>query len=271
MKALYKNHRLGAILALVGILVGFLAMIFIAQIYMPVVEGKILEGRPDEAITVRITYALMGWVGMTGGALWAVSLYGFLKKEDWSWSLGVAAATMQILSGFFPMIPAGSIGMFSPTLFVILLAFGLWFGMLWIGGVKGTIIALAFVTGMAYVMTYIDGVGAISRYQTVEIPFTVGMYAMGQLVCWLAAAAWVVFIVSLVSGKPRTFQVGILAASLAIYGGIPVGITDVMRLGRFSMFLPGPILSAIILVIILLPGPNKMIQEWIASSEAERA
>lgn len=264
MESIKNNHKAGAALAIVGILVGFLAMITIASIYIPVVEGKILEGRPDEAITVRITYALMGWVGMTGGALWGVSLYGFINKENWAWSLGVAAASMQLLSGFFPMIPAGSIDMFSPTLWVVLIAFSLWFGMMWIGGVKWKIILLALFTGMAYVMTYIDGVGAISRYQTVKLPFTVGMYAMGQLVCWLAAAAWVVFIVNLVSGKPRTFIVGVLAASLSIYGGIPVGITDVFRLGRFSMFLPGPILSAIILVVILLPGPKKMIKEWIA-------
>ena len=263
MKRLKGNNKAGATLAILGILIGFLAMLTIASIYIPVVEGKIAEGRPDEAITVRITYALMGWVGMTGGGLWAVTLYGFCKQKEWAWYWGVGAASMQILSGFFPMIPAGSIDMFSPTLFVLLLAFLLWFAMLWIGGVKGRIIILALFTGMAYVMTYIDGVGAISRYQTVKLPFTVGMYAMGQLVCWLAAAAWVIFIVRLVSGNPKTIPTGILAASLSIYGGIPVGITDVIRLGRFSMFLPGPLLGAAILIYILLPSTQK----WLPSGD----
>lgn len=263
MKLFNDNHKLGSALAVIGILVGFLAMILIAQIYIPVVEGKILEGRPDEAITVRIVYALMGWVGMTGGAIWAVVLYGFLSQKEWAWYWGVGAASMQILSGFFPMIPAGSIGLFSPTLWVLLTAFILWFGMLWIGGVNAKVILLAFITGMAYVMTFIDGVGAISRYQTVKLPFTVGMYAMGQMVCWLAAAAWVVFIVSLVSGNSRTLPAGILAASLSIFGGIPVGITDVVRLGRFSMFLPGPLLSALILVFILLPSAQK----WLPAAD----
>ena len=267
MKSLKNNQKLGATLAVVGILVGFLAMILIAKIYMPVVEGKILEGRPDEAITVRIVYALMGWIGMAGGAIWGVSLYGFLNKKVWAWYLGVGAATLQILSGFFPMIPAGSINMFSPTLFVTLIALVLWMGMMWIGGVKGKIVTLALFTGMAYVMTFIDGAGSISRYQTVKMPFAVGMYTMGQMVCWLAAAAWVVFIVYLVSGNPRTIVTGILAAGLSVYGGLPVGFTDVARVGRFSMFLPGPLLSAIILVIILLPGPNKLITDWIAENK----
>ena len=88
MKALKNNHKLGAALAVVGILVGFLVLYLIAVTYMPVVEGKILDGRPDEAITVRIVHALMGWVGMTGGAVWAVVLFGFLNKKDWAWSLG---------------------------------------------------------------------------------------------------------------------------------------------------------------------------------------
>jgi len=266
MKALKNNRKLGAALAVVGILVGFLVMYLIAVTYMPVVEGKILDGRPDEAITVRIAHALMGWVGMTGGAIWVVVLFGFLNKKEWSWSLGVVAGSMQLLSGFFPMIPPASIGMPTPTIWVFLIAFILWFGMLFIGGVKNKIIALAFVSGLAYVMIFIDGVGAISRYQTVKESFAIGMYAMGIVVTWWAATAWAVFIYALVTGKTWTIPLGVFAASLSIFGGLPVGLTDVFRLGRFSMFLPGPMLSAILLVVILLPGTQKTIKEWVEKS-----
>ena len=266
MKSLKNNHKIGAILSVLGILVGLLALYLIAVTYMPTVEGKILDGRPDEAITVRIVHALMGWIGMTAGAVWAAVLYGFLNKKDWSWGLGVIASTMQILAGFFPMIPPASIGMPTPTIWVFLLAFVLWFGMLFIGGVKNKIIILAFVSGLAYVMTFIDGVGAISRYQTVKESFPIGMYAMGQMVNWWAGAAWAVFIYALVKGKPWTIVVGIFASSMAMFGGLPVGLTDVFRLGRFSMFLPGPVLSAVLLVVILLPGTKKLINDWIAEN-----
>ncbi len=266
MKFFKQNRKLGAVLAGVGILVGFLAMILIASIYMSTVEGKILENRPDEAITVRIVYALMGWIGMTGGAVWAAVLYGFLTEKDWAWGWGAVAATMQILSGFFPMIPTGSLGHPVPTVWVFLTAFLLWFSMLWIGGVRGRIILLAFVTGLAYVMIFIDGVGAISRYQTVDLPFTVGMYAMGQMVNWWAAAAWGVFIYALIKGKPWTLTAGVFAASLAVFGGLPVGLTDLLRLGRFSMFLPGPLLSTVLLLVILLPGTRQIINSWIAEN-----
>jgi len=266
MKAFKNNHKLGAALAVVGILLGFLVLYLIAVTYMPVVEGKILDGRPDEAITVRIVHALMGWVGMTGGAVWAVVLFGFLNKKDWAWSLGIVAGSMQLLSGFFPMIPPASIGMPTPTIWVFLIAFVLWFAMLFIGGVDNKIITLAFVSGLAYVMIFIDGVGAISRYQTVKESAMIGMYAMGLVVTWWAATAWAVFIYALVTGKTWTIPLGIFAASLSIIGGLPVGLTDVVRLSRFSMFLPGPMLSAILLVVILLPGTQKTIKEWAEKS-----
>ncbi|MFP3854974.1 MAG: hypothetical protein ACLFWD_11840, partial [Anaerolineales bacterium] len=193
-----NNHRLGAVLAVIGILTGVLILYLLADTYMPTVEGKLLEGRPDEAITVRIVFALLGWVGMAAGALWVPILYGFLNDKPWAWSLGVAASTAQILAGFFPMIPPASIGLPTPTLWVFLLGFLLWFGMLFIGGVERKVIALAFVSGLAYVLTFIDGVGAISRYQTSEASFPIGMYAMGQSINWWGAIAWGVFIYALV-------------------------------------------------------------------------
>jgi len=54
---------------------------------------------------------------------------------------------------------------------------------------------------------------------------------------------------------------------LSVFGGLPVGLTDVVRLGRFSMFLPGPGLSAILLVVILLPSTQKLINDWIEESK----
>ena len=59
------NYKLGTALAIIGILTTVLLIILLASIYMPTVEGKIIDERPDEAITVRIVFALLGWVGMT--------------------------------------------------------------------------------------------------------------------------------------------------------------------------------------------------------------
>jgi hypothetical protein len=254
-----NNHKLGIALAVLGILTGLLVLFILASIYNTNIEGKILDGRPDEAITVQIVFALLAWLGVSAGAIWGAVLYGFLNKAPWAWFWGVVAATIQILAGFFPMIPPASIGLPTPTVWVFLIAIVLWFGMLFIGGLDKKIIVLAFVAGLAYVLTFIDGVGAISRFQTVQESFPNGMYAMSQMINWWGAAALAVFIFALIKGKSWAIPVGIFAAMTSMFGGFPVGITDVVRLGRFSMFLPGPILSSILLVILLLPGTKKLI------------
>jgi len=255
-----NNHKLGAVLAVIGIITGLLILFIMANIYNPTMEAKTLEGRPDEAITVQIVFAMLGWLGVSAGAIWGMVLFGFLNRQPWAWFWGTVAATIQILAGFFPIIPPASVGLPTPTVWIFLIAFILWFGMLFIGGVEKKIIALAFVCGLAYVLTYMDGVGAISRYQTVEASFANGMYAMGQMVNWWGAAAWAVFIFALIKRKSWALPLGIFAALMSMFGGYPVGITDVIRLGRFSLFLPAPIISTVLLIVFLLPGTRKLVE-----------
>jgi hypothetical protein len=134
--------------------------------------------------------------------------------------------------------------------------------MLVIGGVNWKVIGLAFVGGLAYVLTFMDGVGAISRYQTEAKGFISSMYAMSQMVNWWGAAVWAVFIFGLVKSKSWALPVGIFAAGMSMFGGFPVGVTDVMIKGRFSMFLVAPILSTALLVYLLLPSTPKRIESW---------
>lgn len=260
------NNKLGAILAVAGILTGLLVLFLMASIYQVNIDGKMAGERPDEAITVRIVFAILGWLGVAAGALWVMVLYGFLNKAGWAWFWGTVAATIQILAGFFPIIPPSSIGLPAPTIWVFIIAFALWFGMLLIGGVSGKIITLAFFSGLAYVLTFIDGVGAISRHQTEAKGFISSMYAMSQMVNWWGAAAWAVFIFALVKGKSWALPLGVFATAMSMFGGFPVGVTDVVVKGRFSMFLVAPVISAGLLVYLLLPSTRRMIEAWIAAA-----
>lgn len=259
------NNKLGGLLAVVGILTGLLVLFLMASIYQVNIDGKLAGERPDEAVTVRIVFALLGWLGVAAGALWVMVLYGFLNKAKWAWFWGTVAATIQILAGFFPMIPPSSIGLPAPTIWVFLIAFVLWFGMLVIGGVEKKIIAVAFVSGLAYVLTFIDGVGAISRHQTEAKGFISSMYAMSQMVNWWGAAVWASFIFGLVKGKSWALPIGVFAAAMSMFGGFPVGVTDVIVKGRFSMFLVAPVMSTVLLVYLLLPSTRKMIEAWNAA------
>ncbi|MBW7918206.1 MAG: hypothetical protein H3C52_02750 [Anaerolineales bacterium] len=260
------NNKLGVALAIVGILTGLLVLFLMSDIYQVNIDGKMAGERPDEAITVQIVFALLSWLGVAAGALWVMVLYEFLNQARWAWFWGTVAATVQILAGFFPMIPPSSIGLPAPTIWVFLIAFALWFGMLLIGGVDKKIIAVAFVSGLAYVLTFIDGVGAISRHQTEAKGFVSSIYAMSQMVNWWGAAVWASFIFGLVKGKSWTLPVGVFAAAMSMFGGFPVGVTDVIVKGRFSMFLVAPVMSTALLVYLLRPSTRKMIEAWNASN-----
>lgn len=259
-----NNQKLGVILAIIGILTGGIVFYLLAAQYNLVIAAKLVAGRTDEATSVRITYAVLGWVGITAGAIWAAVLYGFLHREKWAWFWGVAAATIQLLTGFFPMIPAMDSHMATPTMVVFVLAGILWFSMLFIGGVQGKIITLTFIGGLAYVLTFIDGVAPIAKYTTShDDKFWNGMYVMSQQVSWWGAIAWAVFILAILRKKNWAIPVGIFAGVMSMFAGYPLGLHNALvEVHRFSMFLPAPLLSTALVIYLSLPGTRKMITAW---------
>lgn len=254
------NKKLGIALSILGFFTGLLAFYLLSDTYNPVIAGKLAGGRPDEAITVQIVFALLGWLGVSAGALWGVVLYGFVKDQEWAWFWGVVAATIHMLVGFFPIIPPASIGMPAPTVWVFVLAIILWFGMHLVGGVHKKIITLNFVAGLAYVLTFMSGVGVIAYFQlTMEESFINGMFAMSQQVTWWGAAAWAIFIFAVLKKKEWAVPLGVFAALMSMMGSYPMGIANMIKIERFSMFLPAPIISTILLIVILMPGTQKLI------------
>jgi hypothetical protein len=259
-----NNHKLGLILAVLGILTGILAFYLIASQYNLLIDAKTLDGRIDEATSVRITYAVLGWIGTASAAIWAAVFYGFLNKEKWAWFWGAVAATIQLLAGFFPAIPAMDSHLPTPTLSIFALGGILWFGMLFIGGVDRKIITLTFVAGLAYVLTFIDGVAPIAKYTTSgDDPFWNGMYVMTQQVSWWGAAAWAIFIFAVLRKKSWAIPVGIFAGAMSMLAGYPLGLYNALfEVHRFSMFLPAPLMSTGLVVYLLLPSTRRMLEAW---------
>jgi uncharacterized membrane protein len=264
-----NNYKLGAILAVIGMVAGILTLYFMADTYNLVIHTHYNAGEWEESNTVRFVYAILGWLGITAGALSGAVLYGFMTKRPWAWFWGTVSATVLLLVGFFPMIPAADSGLHVPTMIVFGMAAVMWFGMLLVGGVDKKIIGLTFVAGLAYVLTFIDGVAPISKFQTTfQHPdewvqsvdsFWNGMYVMSQQVNWWGSAAWAIFIFAAIKRQSWAVPVGIFAALMSMIGGYPMGIYNMTQVGRFSLFLPAPILSTILLVILLLPGTQKLI------------
>ena len=194
-------------------------------------------------------------------------LYGCFHREKWAWFWGAVAATIQLLVGFFPAIPAMDSHLPVPTLSVFGLGAGLWFGMLLIGGVDKKIIALTCVAGLAYVLTFIDGVAPIAKYTTSQNdPFWNGMYVMSQQVSWWGAAAWAMFIFGVLRKRLWAIPLGIFAGTMSMLAGYPLGLHNALfEVHRFSMFLPAPIISTGLFIYLLLPSTRRMIEAWNAS------
>ena len=102
--------------------------------------------------------------------------------------------------------------------------------MLLIGGVKKNIILLAFIAGLAYVLTFIDGVAPISKYVSSKgiDPFWNGVYVMTQQVSWWGAAAWAVFIFALLKKKSWTIPMGVFAGAMSMIAGYPMGLNNAL-------------------------------------------
>jgi len=263
-----NNHKIGSALAILGILTGVLAFYLIASQYNQVIGVKLATDRTDEAMSVRITYAVLGWVGTASAAIWAASFYGFLNKEKWAWFWGTVAATIQLLAGFFPAIPAMDSHLPVPTLSVFALGGVLWFSMLFIGGVDKKIITLTFIAGLAYVLTFIDGVAPIAKFTTShDNPFWNGMYVITQQVSWWGAIAWAMFIFGALLKKSWAIPVGMFAGTMSMLAGYPLGLYNALfEVHRFSMFLPAPLLSTALIVYLFLPSTRKMLEAWNASA-----
>ena len=263
-----NNHKLGLALAILGIITGLLAFYLIAGQYNLLINSKTVDGRLDEAMSVRLTFAVLGWVGTASTAIWMMALYGFMHKEKWAWFWGTVGATIQLLAGFFPAIPAMDSHLPGPTLVVFALGGILWFSMLFIGGVDKKIITLTFIAGLAYVLTFIDGVAPIAKFTTShDDPFWNGMYVMTQQVSWWGAIAWAMFIFGALLKKSWTIPVGIFAGSMSMLAGYPLGLHNALfEVHRFSMFLPAPLLSTALIIYLLLPSTRKMLEAWNTSA-----
>jgi hypothetical protein len=267
-----REARIGVVLAGIGAVVGLLAFYLFVQIYNPMIQVELNAGRPDEAIVVRLVFPLLGYLAITAGVLWMLALYGFWLRQGWAWMLGLVAATLSLLAGFFPMIPAMSRGVTPVTAAVFFPNLVLWIGLLIARRIPARIGSLAFAAGLAYVMAFMDGVATIDKIQlSASQPALNGMYVMEQQINWWAAAAWAIFIFVLLGRRPWAQVVGLGAGLMACLGGFPLAVVSTLEVGRFSMFAPSPLLSLALVIYLLLPATRQSLLDWAAGREAAPA
>jgi len=282
-----QKNKLGIVFAAVGVIAGVAALYIFAASYNSLIQVEIAAGRPDEANVVKLVFPLLGYIATAGTALWGVALFGFASDQKWAWMTGVTASTLHLLAGFFPTIPAMSRGetplmmaLFAPSLV-------LWIGLMFLRKVNWKIVSIAFTAGLAMVLTFMNGVATIDKIQLTalamkgkplfemgKLPVSHeilnGMYVMVQQVNWWSTAAWAAFIYALLGKKSWAVQAGVFAGLMGLIGGLPLTVSNMLEVKRFSMFLPAPAISLFLVILLVIPAVRKLVNAWIGSGPQQK-
>jgi len=262
-----EKQQAGTVVSLVGAVVGIIGVFVVFMLsYEPMIAVEIAAGRPDEAEIVKYFIPFLSDLGIVGGAIWAIAAFGFSKKERWAWNVAVIANVISLLTGFFAMIPAMSRGLFPLFLFIFIPNLVTYLLLLaHVRKVDGKIILLSLLSGMTYVIVFMNGIAS-----TDKIILQQGtVFVTVQRINWIASIGWAIFTVALLTRKKWAVPVGLGAGLLALTAGIPLAVATTIETGRFSMFSPGPILALVLLIILFVPSGNKMVTQWLDGAAVE--
>lgn len=259
-----QNRILGSILSALGAVLGLiLTPILFILTYGPLEAAEFALGGAGLgcAEVVKFIMPIVSDIGIIAGGLYAVSAIGFLSKNKYAFPLAVVANVLALNASFWPIIPTLVtsldplfIYIFMPNLLIF------FFLMTPVGKVRWKTTLFGFVTGIAWVLSFMNGVAATNRIvmsdpitgESMWIPYHSLFVAM-QRVNWIAAIGWGVVTVALIL-RPKDWvrQLGLGAGILEVVAGFPTGIFS--PFGGFSLFLLGPILSLVLVVIFAWPN-----------------
>jgi hypothetical protein len=250
-----ERAKAGAIISTIGAIVGILGVFAVFLLaYEPMMAAEMEAGRPDEALIVRHVIPFLSDIGIIGGGLWAVAAYGFFRQQRWAWTLAVTANVMSLVTGFFAMIPAMSRGLFPLFLFIFLPNLVTYVLLLaHVRQVERWVIALSFLSGITYVLSFMNGVASTDKIILTSAP----IYIAVQRVSWVGAIAWAVFTVALLHRRKWVLPLGLGASLMTITAGVPLAVVTTIDAGRFSGFSPAPILALALIIILFAPATNR--------------
>ncbi len=245
--------------ALVSFLAGALGVVVTYFLfihgYRELIAVEAAAGRPDEAFIVTYIIPLLTDLTVAGGMLWLLAGIGLAGKTRWGWPAAVVASVLSLSASFFPMIPAMSRGVFPAWGYVFLPNLVFYFVLLaWVRPIGWRVVALSFFSGIAGVLSFMNGVASIDKILVTGQVF----YIPVQQLSWAAAVAWGVFTVGLILEKNWTRMVGLGAGLAATLAGAPLAVVSTVQAGRPSMFTPAPVLALILFVVLLLPGTGRL-------------
>jgi len=261
-----EKTKFGAIISLIGGLFGIIAnFVLFMDGYNAMYLAKQAENRPDEMPIVTYIIPALSDMGILGSVMLLVGAFGFYKAAKWAWPVALTGSILMIQGSTFAMVPAASSGtapmyaiLWVPS-FTLFLVYTLY-----VRKCDPKIVVIATVAGMAFVLTFFNGVAATSRiFKTILDGGDRSLFVFAERINWFSTVAWGVFTIGLLTKRKHMIPVGVGAGFLGIIGGAPLAYTSFMETGVFSMFAFGVIFSGVLLVYLMLPTGEKTINKWI--------
>jgi len=245
------NYRLGGILAVISAVIGVVGHFVLFMNWYHI--GMSAESaEPGCEILLKYIHPLLADFGMFAAVLFAVSAFGFFTKQNWAFFLSVIGIVLALLASWFINVPYMAASL-PPIYFLLFWPYVLIYFLLMrsVGGISWSRTLVALLTGLAYIVCWMNGVSSTSRIITHGAP----IFVLVQRLHFLAMIAWAVVTVGiLMKPKPWMWVLALVAGLTELVVGIPLTVETASQLGRFSLFALAPITCLILLVLFLWPG-----------------
>jgi len=261
------KNKLGGILAAVAAIIGIIGhFVLFFQWYQVGMHAESAE--PGCEILLKTIHPLLANLGLLGAAMFAVSSYGFFTKRRWAFTLSVVGIIAALLASFFINIPFMAASL-PPVYFALFLPYLLIYFliMITVAGRSWSRTLLALLTGIAYIVCWMNGVSSTSRIITVGAD----IFVLVQMLHWVAMAGWAVVTAGILI-QPKEWQrvLGLVSGVLELFVGIPLAAVTAQQLGRFSLFALAPIVCLILVILLVWPGKWKKWTSTAPTTQAEQ-
>lgn len=245
------NYKLGGILAVIAAVIGIVGhFVLFNQYYQLGMHAEAAE--PGCEILLEVIHPILANMGLLAAALFSVSAYGFFTQRRWSFPLSVVGLILALLGSFFVNIPFLAAKL-PPVYFVLFFPYVILYFlmMVTVQKVSWSRTLLALVTGITYILCWMNGIASTSRIITIGAD----IFVLVQKLHFVAMIGWGVVTAGILI-KPREWQrvLGLTAGATELIVGIPLAIVTTQELGRFSLFSLAPILSLVLVIVFVVPG-----------------
>lgn len=245
------NNRLGGYLAAFATVIGIVGhFVLFFQWYQVGMHAESAE--PGCEILLKTIHPLLANLGLLGAALFAVSSYGFFNNRRWAFALSVIGIIPALLGSFFVNIPFMAAKL-PPVYFTLFLPYLViyFLMMVMVGKRSWSRTLLALLTGIAYIVCWMNGISSTSRIITVGAD----IFVLVQMLHWVAMIGWGVVTAGILL-EPREWQrvLGLVSGVTELIVGIPLAVVTAQQLSRFSLFALAPIVCLILVVMLVWPG-----------------